>query len=487
VSDKAYAQHLARGGELLRADKIDDARVELEAAAALKPGDGKILNLLGLTYFRLGRYREAQEIYGELVGRQPEDAALRLNLGLVYLKTGAVEAAIGELQKAHDLEPGQMRTMGYLGLAYARKGKYALAREAFVAAGQDDLAREMEEQMLAPGPAVPTPVSTKASSYPPALDAPSSPPPAQSRPPAVVAAAVAAATHAAAAPAPDEEDEHVIDPSETSGVIEQLPENVPMPVVPNGPGAVTNAINAAQPRSGDSVVHRLPPPPPPPHALPITVTSFATHHLIRPDDGDQPFELAASGSLIVRVRGRVLSRTEGVSVSGGELSYEPATKRVRGRTTEDPFGSDKQPMFIVTGKGHLVAQPRGGVFLALQLVDDVLYVREDLVFAFEERLGWENGHVPGSQGDIPVVQFRGEGCLAIRTRRPPLTVKLAPEKVLYVDAGALAGWIGRVIPRVVVPAAGGDASAPFVECTGEGVVLVEELEPEPGLGPSHKG
>src|SRR5262249_44073839 len=154
--------------------------------------------------------------------------------------------------------------------------------------------------------------------------------------------------------------------------------------------------------------------------------------LIRPDDGDLPFEIAAGDTLIIRIRGRVLSRTEGVVVSGGELAYEPATKRVRGKATEEPFGTDARPMFFVSGQGHLVASPRGGSFTAMQLADDVVYLREDLVFAFEEKLGWENGHVPGSSGQISVVQLRGEGCVAIRTRKPPLSVKLAPDRTLYV-------------------------------------------------------
>jgi hypothetical protein len=53
-------------------------------------------------------------------------------------------------------------------------------------------------------------------------------------------------------------------------------------------------------------------------------------------------------------------------------------------------------------------------------------------------------------------------------------VKLAPDRVLYADADALAGWIGRVVPRLVQPAAGGKSSAPFVECTGEGVLLLDD-------------
>ena len=96
------------------------------------------------------------------------------------------------------------------------------------------------------------------------------------------------------------------------------------------------------------------------------------------------------------------------------------------------------------------------------------------MFAFEPVLRWENGHVPGSRERIPMVQFRGSGAVAFRTERPLLSVKLAQDRVLYVDATALAGWIGRVVPRAVTPADGGPGSELFVECTGEVVVLVEE-------------
>jgi len=218
------------------------------------------------------------------------------------------------------------------------------------------------------------------------------------------------------------------------------------------------------------------------HQPPQTLSEFATARLIRPDDGDHPFEIGAGGVLIVRVRDRVLSRTEGVVVSGGELAYEAATQRVRGVGTDKPFSADGPPLFVVTGRGHMVASPLGHHFAAVALDDDVLYVREDLVFAFEDRLRWENGHVPGSEASIDVVQFRGQGCVALRTRRLPLAVKLAPERVLYVDADVLAGWLGRVVPRVVAPAGGGEASALFVECTGEGIVLLDDQgtpEPDP--------
>jgi Flp pilus assembly protein TadD/uncharacterized protein (AIM24 family) len=466
VSDKTYAQHLAKGGELLRADRVEEARAELEQALALKAGDGKILNLLGLCYFRLGQYGDAMTIYVDLVGRTPNDPSLRLNLGLVHLKIGKVEDAISELEKARELDPSQQRTIGYLGLAYARKGEYAKAKEAFLKAGQEELAREMEQYLTGAASAGGNGAQAAAQA--------SAPQQAQGVPQAVAPDLSGGFDQA--------EQRTRIDPDAIARARATVPaseDGAPTPIAVNE-GIVTAAVRVANlplPTATVAEGHRAPEP----------LSSFGTARLIRPDDSDLPFELAAGDTLIVRVRGRILSRTEGVIVSGGELAYEPAGKRVRGRMTEEPFGTEDRPMFFVSGQGHLIATPRGGKFTALQLSDDILYVREDLVFAFEEHLRWENGNVPGSAGNINVLQFRGEGCVAIRTRRAPLTVKLAPDKTLYVDSEVLAGWMGRVVPRIVAPAAGGDASAPFVECTGEGIVLVEEPDTNyhHGLGDGH--
>jgi len=95
------------------------------------------------------------------------------------------------------------------------------------------------------------------------------------------------------------------------------------------------------------------------------------------------------------------------------------------------------------------------------------------VFAFESTLRWENGNVPGLRGKLPVVQFRGDGSVALRTPEPLVRVKLPAQGVLLVAAMRLAGWIGRVIPRAVVPPTDGPMGEVCVECTGEGVVLID--------------
>jgi len=211
---------------------------------------------------------------------------------------------------------------------------------------------------------------------------------------------------------------------------------------------------------------------------PRPLSELATDDLVRPDDADDAFEIGANGALIIRITDRVLTRLDGVHITGGDLAYELAMRRSRGHNTDDAFAYGGSQLHVVTGRGYLIAVPGKHAFSTVSLDDDILYLREDLVFAFQAQLRWENGNVPGLRGKLPVVQFRGDGAIALRLVRPLVRVKLPPQGLVFVDAERLAGWIGRVIPRAVVPPPGGPLGTMCVECTGEGVVLIEPA-PEP--------
>ncbi len=553
--------HISTAAELLRRNRVAEAKTELESALELEPDSVRAQALYGLALFRGGSFELARPIYEKLVVIAPDDAAYHLNLGLVRLKLGDAAAAVVALERSRDLDPSQGRAINYLGLAYARGGRFTEAYRAFLVAGQGDLAREIADNLdpaeraaieaslrrpaaggarppkVEPGlPAIPLPVSAAPPPTPspaPSVTPPASPtpppPPARSTPPMVRAAREAwdededlesslemlievdpgssspiptqppAARFAAGVarepePSPSVSSRFVVGDLErpapapaarattvsplaptraaTGSPLRASVESSPAMIV-DSLGAISRAVADAAPSSAGAPTVRA--------AAgvrgPQPLSEFATARLVRPEDGDQPFELSAGGFLIVRVSDKMFSRTEGVDVTGGSLTYEPAQRRARGQTRAEPFASAGRPMFQVSGHGHLIAAPLGGQFTAVALDDDILYLREDLVFAFEPLLRWENGHVPGSRATIPMVQFRGTGAIAFRTVRPLLTVKLAAEKVLYVDAAALAGWIGRVVPRAVTAADAGGAAELFVECSGEGVVLVEEPAP----------
>jgi hypothetical protein len=508
---EAIDQAIVRGSEQLKQGRLDLAQSSFREALALEPENVKVLALLGLTYFRGSQFAEARPIYEQLAQLVPTDASHRLNLGLVYLKIGDGDKAIGALEASRSLDPSQGRAVSYLGLAYARGGRYAEAYRSFLMAGQNELASEIEVNLTAAERDQIQSQVGKSPSTPPEPNAPRTTPMPRTTPPPPPGSPVAAsqgdeprktsahtiartssdgdlASKAAAAmrgapPKPlgygDVSSPEIII---EKGDLRQPAKSLDMSesqqfVLPthNQAAPVAAAPGHSMVSMAVAVAHPTPPP-----ALtkaggtpPRPLSELATEELVKPADSDEPFEIAPGGSLIMRVTDKLMARIEGVHVTGGDLTYEPATRRSRGHQTQERFDYGGTPLYAVSGDGYLVAVPGKRQFSAVLLDDDILYLREDLVFAFEGSLRWENGNVPGLRGKLPIVQFRGDGALVIRTQRPLVRVKLTTSGVVLVDADRIAGWIGRVIPRAVVPAVNGPLGTMCIECTGEGIVLVE--------------
>ena len=531
----AFEEAVARGSDALKQGNLGVAQQQFREALDVEPENVRVLALLGLTYFRGNQFSEARPIYESLVERAPTDASHRLNLGLVYLKLNESDKAIGSLEASRALDPSQGRAVSYLGLAYARAGRYAEAYRSFLLAGQNELASEIEINLTAaerdgihaqlgrtpsgPVPTVdarapaiartPTPPSgvdrisqpsiSRTLNVEPRTKPPSAPPkrtlhelqPDVSHPEIVIekhsgpvpasgvpmvaarsgASVVEPKTVFPAPPASVPSDSRMTESQ--MFVLPKADVPVPAPGISMISSAVAKAVPAAAPAP---VVERTKAGGFPPRPL----SELATDELLRPEDGDEPFEISASGALIVRITDRVHTRLDGVHITGGDLQYEVAMRRSRGHQTDERFDYGGTPLHAVSGHGYLVAVPgKKRSFSAVVLDDDILYLREDLVFAFESSLRWESGNVPGLRGKFPIVQFRGDGALAIRVEhhRALVRVKLPASGVVFIDADRLAGWIGRVIPRAVTPPAGGPMGATCIECTGEGIVLVEPAPP----------
>jgi hypothetical protein len=521
---EAIDEAVARGSDLLKQGKLDDAAKSFRSALLLDEKNPRVLALLGLTYFKAGAFPQAQPIYEELVERAPQDASHRLNLGLVYLKLGDSDRAIGSLESSRALDPSQGRAVSYLGLAYARAGRYAEAYRSFLLAGQTDLASEIEVNLTpaerdsiraqleqrTTAPSKPPPTASSEGSR--SIDIPMSMPaividrphpddedggaeltgaalgPAgrgfEPPPPSLPEIQIDVGSSAAITPPPDDHDafselkfvptprpvEHeIIAPPATDSQRFVLPERSAIPMPADGQSMVSRAVEVAVPSNAAATGVKIGSGSSPP----IPLSQLATESLVRPDDGAEMFEVTSTGALVIRVTERTVTRLEGIHIAGGELEYEPATRRSRGSQTDERFDYGGSRFHVVSGNGYLIAVPGDKKFTAVTLDDDIFYLREDLVFAFDATLRWENGNVPGLRGKLPVVQFRGDGAVALRTSQQLVRVKLPAQGVVYVDATRLAGWIGRVIPRAVVPPEHGPMGEICIECTGEGVVLVD--------------
>ena len=81
-----FLAHFNKGRDFYDAQRYEDAEQQLEEAYLLRPRDQKVLNLLGLVYFRQEKFEKAEEVYRKLVADSPEAHTLHYNLGLIYFK-----------------------------------------------------------------------------------------------------------------------------------------------------------------------------------------------------------------------------------------------------------------------------------------------------------------------------------------------------------------------------------------------------------------
>jgi uncharacterized protein (AIM24 family) len=429
--DEEIVGHLKAAAEHLRAERLDHVRATLERLTGLAPDDLRVQNLRGLYLFRVERYAEARDVYRMLVVDHPSDVSLRLNLGLAELKLGDNPAATESLRMVIEAEPHNQRAQGYLGLALMRSGDLRGAKVAFQRAGQHELEERVARRLVEleeEGSLQRTELERAASQGSSLLDA--------------------------------EQPFRSVDGEvgETSA--------------PSMAGRwQLRAAGERLPLPSDDPLARTPP-------LRIhpaePVASFASARMLRAAAGGEAFALAEGGLLVTSVVDRVYTRTIGAVASSSSLTFEPLRRRVRGQVVEEAFGEEAESMFLAAGRGAMLVSPRGGHFLLLRLEEDVLYVREGYAFAFEDTLGWENGRMPGAAADVEpprIVQFRGQGRVVLRSSTPLFALKLEPEASHIVDALALAGWIGRVQPRLLRTEQG--EPTPYVECSGEGVLLIE--------------
>jgi tetratricopeptide (TPR) repeat protein len=484
VDRDEFEKAVVNGNEQLRAGQPAMAALHFQRALDLDSGNARILAMLGLAHFRAGQFAEARPVYAALINRAPSDASHRLNLGLVNLKLGDADSAISMLESSRAIDPSSGRAVSYLGLAYARAGRFAEAYRAFLLAGQHDLALEIqdsvsEQQRAAITSELPKRGGSGITEPPPLRDKPlASPMPAPE--PIRTASASNESTDASVDAAFDAMDqaapqsEH--DGSESIRFVRAHNEDA-VPDDGSAATAISRAVAKAAPALGAArtdfaaqanalAAGSLESP----SGL-MALSVYATTNLVRPEDSAHCMSVSETGHLIVRVTDRLWSRTDGIVVTGGSLHFEPATRRVRGQQQAEKFAPLGRDMTVVSGQGYLVAAPGSGEFVAVALDDDILYLREDLVYAFEGTLRWENGNVPGLRGQFGVVQFRGDGAVALHSSKPLLRSKLSAATPSTIPVATLAGWIGRVVPRAVATVEG--EPIVMIECSGEGVILIE--------------
>lgn len=146
-SESEFLQAFHKGKEHFDNNRLTDAKAYLEKAYKIKPNDEKVLNLLGMLYFKLNDLKEAEEIYSKLIQNNPSIYVLHSNLGLIRLKLGKLEEAKYNLTKALELQPNNPKAQVYLGLLYEKMGNYEVALNYFEKGGATKLIEQLKEKM----------------------------------------------------------------------------------------------------------------------------------------------------------------------------------------------------------------------------------------------------------------------------------------------------------------------------------------------------
>jgi tetratricopeptide (TPR) repeat protein len=198
-----------------------------------------------------------------------------------------------------------------------------------------------------------------------------------------------------------------------------------------------------------------------------TAVGFAYSHLVSAETVADP--AAADDVLRLQVDGESHARQTALLAAAGDLRAAPARRRRQGRLTASTLGAPGDGFVRYQGSGELwLTSPAGGRRLVpLTLVDDVLYLRDERVVAFDGEVVWEAGRVPG--GGPGLLQFRGSGRVVIEAGPAEVVTLRVPDGgVISVAPGRLLGWMGRVVAQGVRQ--GGVCAR--LACEGEGVLLL---------------
>jgi Flp pilus assembly protein TadD/uncharacterized protein (AIM24 family) len=188
--------------------------------------------------------------------------------------------------------------------------------------------------------------------------------------------------------------------------------------------------------------------------------------------------LTGPNEAVIQVNGELLTRLDGLVASWGTATLKPELKRFRGKATDKPFGEGARRMLRAQGQGRYVVARENRCFTALELGDEPAYFREEILFAFEESLVFENGRVPSKVGtDLHLVHLRGRGKLLLVTTASPRSVDVARGEPLRIPMDQLVGWHGPLIqPRLVPIVEEAPELGVALELSGEGRALVDAPE-----------
>jgi uncharacterized protein (AIM24 family) len=280
--------------------------------------------------------------------------------------------------------------------------------------------------------------------------------------------------------------EHAEEQWVTSSAIEPLP--MPEPVSEISAAAPEPALDvpseppAPEPSAPINITVEEPQDAPAPVAAPAGYSPMSPQRLVdlgasgnwvhEPSAG--PFHISSDG-LAVTVSGEMMVRMLGLVAIVGSVQVTPEHRRRRGRPSQEPFGTGPSQLQRVSGHGVLYLEPGKSKFHAVDLTDqngvaiddDGAYIREEMVFAFEEAIFFENGRLTAEGQSLELAHLKGNGRVLLQLDGTLRAMPIPLGAPMVVPLHRVVGWFGRVSPRLM-----GFGGRGAVELTGEGYALL---------------
>ena len=446
-----FLTHFNRGKELYDGKRLEESERELEEAYLLRPRDQKVLNLLGLVYFKQDKLEKAEEVYSKLVAESPSAHTLHYNLGLIYFKQSRLEDAEGAFLKALELSHDNAKISFYLGSIYERLHRFKDAIYQYRRAGAHIMVRRVEGKLAqaptAPHPRSQEPKKDDTAEFLASL-VPDTPPPSRGSGDPLDSGKTLRPLSAGllAEGAPQK-------PFLTEAARFRLPTETTVP-----PGRFPDIISFPKrertlPPTGPG---RLPDPAPAPPRRPSGIFRFLENNLM---------EIDFAGKVFIK-QGTIYSYS-------GNLTFWVKDKR--------PGGAPA--LVIITGTGKLILTDKDREITFMQ-VEETVYVEPTHLLACEEGLTPRYVNVGEAGSSLEVVALEGRGMVALSVASRPLTIAVTPGLPVSVPASSVITWSGEVMPRLVedkqiyevmLHVEGGRDS--LVRLEGNGRVLVEQSGP----------
>ncbi len=421
-----FLGHVDRGKALFDQKRFGEAEHELEEAYLIRPRDPKVLNLLGLVYFRQHKLEKAEEVYRKLAGESPDADTLFYNLGLIYFKLDRLDESEAAFLKAQELSStDHPKICFYLGSIYERQRRFQDAIFQYRQAGANLMVQRIQGRVEPAPPQAPRP---------------------RAKPRAK----------------PDADDTAEFKPKEIEEIFgrrEVLPRQ-PKPLGPSvlAPGAAVDANDTARfkVRSGGAQ----------PHTQPLRATSPAPAEVSR----SEPFHLLQPNLLEVSFTGKLFFKQGTLYSYSGNLTFWVKEKR--------PGGTPA--LVIVTGAGRVLLLEKDRQISFLHVGDQPVFVEPAHLLACEDTLTPRYEPFGAAQAAEFLV-LEGRGMAAVSLSGRPIHLSVTPQYPVSLPFSSVVSWTGKLSPSLVedeqlreVILSGEGDGRPLVRLSGSGHVLVEQ-------------